>query len=565
MDNSFYKLSETAQYIAETRITDHKIKLCTAYFSSLQSNKNLDLAARFLGEGAFSPVSGKHAALGSRTYSTCAAAFCEIDYEKVFKPCKEALGNAPEAIEKLMSNIEIANRKRSPAELSLTEVEAIYEAIAEVASRADKQYILRTTWKEMTPREIKYFIRIVARGSLRIGLQSGDIIAALARAFNKDVQDLHYVHMITGSMGRTAVLCKNNRLDEASFNLFQPVPFMQASPIENHTVDNFNHYIAEEKLDGMRAQMHISGSHVELYSRDLDNVTHLFPEVAGYFASRTLPDLVLDGQICIYKDETILPVQLLQKRKALSQKMIEKYPALFIPFDLLFYDGTPAFKKPLIERRLMLKTLAKQYHLPVTAQFDVSDRGNVEKLTDRVRAYGSEGLILKKKDSLYEYGQQSRSWLQMKRPGRTLDTVLMYAHGDPGKRSKHYTDFTLGIRVKEDERYEEAFIPIGRMHSNLADAGMEALDSRIKELTVEKYGPTVGLIPGIVIEVTFDAIQVNKRTKANYTLKRPRFKAIRWNLGPDDADMLRDVERMIEARINRKRLKRKGNPSFYFY
>ena len=104
--NTFRKLAETAQQIGETRSTNSKISLCASYFQSIEQDEDLELAAQFLGEGAFSSVSGKRASVGSRTYSTCAADFCEIDYEKVFKPCKTALGSASEAIEKLMHNIQ---------------------------------------------------------------------------------------------------------------------------------------------------------------------------------------------------------------------------------------------------------------------------------------------------------------------------------------------------------------------------------------------------------------------------------------------------------------------------
>jgi len=93
---------------------------------------------------------------------------------------------------------------------------------------------------------------------------------------------------------------------------------------------------------------------------------------------------------------------------------------------------------------------------------------------------------------------------------------------------------------------------------------MKEMNKRIKDLTVEKYGPTLGLIPEIMVELEFDDIQVNKRTKANFTLRLPRFKAIRWDLKPEDADTLKNVERMYEEKINRKRLKQDKNPSFYY-
>lgn len=565
--STFRHLSETAQQINETRSTNAKISLCAKYFKGLNSDKELQLAARFLGEGAFSSISGKRATIGSRTYSTCAAEFCEIDYEKVFKPCKTALGSASEAIEKLMHNIEAAREKRDPGKLMLQEIESIYQEIYQVSSRADKQRILRRAWKQMTPLEIKFFIRIMTRGSLRIGFETKSVVSALAKAFGKNMDDVRYVHMITGSIGKTALLCKNNNLDEANFKLFHPLSFMLASPIESRTVENVDQYIAEEKFDGMRAQAHVSKQQVRLYSRDLNDITHSFPEIVRFFLKKDLPDVVFDGEICVYKDDEILPFQLLQKRmgrKNPGKKILKKFPVLFISYDLLFHDTNPIFEHSLTQRRQLLEQLSNKHELPITNQFTVQDHDHVDELFKRALAHGNEGLMLKKADSTYEYGQRRKSWLKVKKPGGTLDTVMMYAHAGSGKRGGYYSDFTLGIRVAEDERYEEEFIPIGKAYGGYTDKEMKRLNERIKDLTVEKYGPTLGLIPEIVIELEFDDIQVNKRTKANYSLRLPRFKTIRWDLDPKDADTLKDVEQMYQQKIDRERLKQRENPSFHF-
>ncbi|NIV11796.1 MAG: ATP-dependent DNA ligase [Aliifodinibius sp.] len=564
-ENSFQQLAETAQQINETRSTNAKIAYCARYFQALEKG-DLKLAAQFLGEGAFSSISGKRATVGSRTYSTCAAEFCEIDYEKVFKPCKTALGSASEAIEKLMQNIEEAREKRKPAHLSLRDIEAIYKDIYSVSSRADKQQILRNAWKQMTPVEIKFFIRIMTRGSLRIGFETKSVVSALAKAFSKKVEEVRYAHMITGSIGKTAVLCEGDNLDKATFKLFHPLSFMLASPIENRAIENLDGYIAEEKFDGMRAQAHISNQQVELYSRDLNDITNSFPEIVQFFIKKDLPDVVLDGEICVFKDDEILPFQLLQKRmgrKKPGQKIIEKYPVIFISYDLLYYDKHPIFEKKLSERRNILTTLSATHNLPITNQFEVEDHDHLDELFKRALAHGNEGLMLKKSDSTYEYGQRRKSWLKVKKPGGTLDTVMMYAHAGSGKRGGYYSDFTLGIRVAEDERYEEEFIPIGKAYGGYTDEEMKRLNERIKDITVEKYGPTLGLIPEIMVELEFDDIQKNKRTKANYSLRLPRFKAIRWDLSPDDADTLKDVEQLYQKKIDKERLKQEENPSFY--
>jgi DNA ligase-1 len=55
---------------------------------------------------------------------------------------------------------------------------------------------------------------------------------------------------------------------------------------------------------------------------------------------------------------------------------------------------------------------------------------------------------------------------------------------------------------------------------------------------------------------------VNRRTKAGYTLRLPRFKAIRWDLGPGDVDTLKDVEQYYNQKIEAERTDQSQNPSF---
>ena len=420
----------------------------------------------------------------------------------------------------------------------------------------------------MTPEEIKYFLRIMSQGSLRIGFETRSVIHALAQAFDQPMDEVRYVHMITGSIGRTAVLCKNDELDEAVFKLFHPLSFMLASPIESRAVKDLAPYVAEEKFDGMRCQVHADGDQVRLFSRDLNDITRSFPEVCEFFHRRDLPELVLDGELCVYREETIQPFQLLQKRIGVKQpgpKMLERYPVLFIAYDLLHHAGRPAFGEPLTKRRHMLEKLADQYQLPITSQFDVDSYEEVDRLFIRAVEHGNEGLMLKDAGSTYEYGQRGNSWLKVKKPGGTLDTVIMYAHAGSGRRGGTYSDFTLGVSVKYDERYEEEFIPIGKAYGGYTDEELKKLNNRIKELAVDRYGPTLALMPGIIVEIEFDDIQVNKRTKANYTLRLPRFKSIRWDLEPKDVDTLKDVERLYKQKLQRDRLKQAKNPSFLYH
>jgi len=566
MSTSFFELCDTIQQIRETRGTNSKTTIFAEYLSDIDTAEDLELAAQFLGEGAFSAISGKRASVGSRTTGLAASEFCEIDYDKVYKPCRTATGSNSEAIERLLQNIPKAIEKRDPVRLSLKEVSRLFHDLLEVSSRVDKIELLKKMWRKMHPVEVKYSIRMLGQGSLRIGFETRSVIASIAKAFDYKKESVRYAHMITGSIGKTAVLASEGRLEEAEFTLFHPLSFMLASPIESRSVDTLSDYIAEEKFDGMRAQVHHSENKVEIYSRDLNEITRSFPEIQSFFKERALPEIVLDGEICVYYDEKIQPFQLLQKRMGLKKptgKILNELPVLFIAYDLLYMDDSPIFDLPLEQRRENLEMLSERHGIAVSNQFGLNDSDKLDELFDRAIAHGNEGLMLKKRGSGYEYGQRGKSWLKVKKPGGTLDTVMMYAHAGSGKRGGLYSDFTLGISVKNDERYEEEFVPIGKAYGGYTDDELKKMNTEIKKLTVERYGPTLGLIPGLMVELEFDDIQINKRTKAGYTLRLPRFKRIRWDLKPEDADTLKEVERLYKKRVEKERLVQGNNPSFY--
>ena len=523
------------------------------------------MAARFIGEGAFEALSGKSGSVGSRTSGLAAAKFCEIDYDLVFKPCRTATGSNSEVIERLMANIPEACKKRTPYPLRLSDVQDYFDQLNSARSRDEKEEILWRAWSKMTPLEIKYFLRLLSRGSLRIGFEQRSVIASIAKAFQRDKESVRYVHMITGSIGKTALLARENRLEEAKFRLFNPVAFMLASPIESRSVDSIEEYLVEEKFDGIRAQIHVELEQVKIFSRDMNDITNSFPEISSFFKDRSMPGTVLDGEICLFKEDKIMPFQLLQKRlgiKKPGKKIIETHPVLFISYDLLFTDGSTTVELSLTDRRRELESISHQYQIAVTTQYSLKEQSDMNMLFERALNHGNEGLMLKQKDSLYEYGQRKKSWLKVKKPGGSLDTVIMYAHAGSGKRGGTYSDFTLGISVRNDERYEEEFIPIGKAYGGYTNEELRKLNSRIKELTVERYGPTLGLLPELVVEIEFDQIQINKRTKAGYTLRFPRFRAIRWDLGPDDVDTLKDVESAYAKNLEKKPLPQKENPSF---
>jgi DNA ligase 1 len=561
----FIDYCHTITQIATTRSTSAKIALFATYLKTLPSEDDLHLAVQFTGEGAFETTSGKRAAIGHRTIALCAAEFCEIDYEHVFRPSRIATGSSSETIEKLMANLDAARSKRVEKGLPLQEIARIFTQIASLRTRSDKEMALRQAWAQMSPPEIKYFLRILGGGSLRIGFETRSILVAIAEAFEADPEAVRYTHMLSGSLGKTIRMARQSALGQAQFQLFHPFAFMLASPGDTPILQDLNAYLAEEKFDGMRCQVHIDGARVQLYSRDLNDISESFPDLVEYFGQKTMSPTVLDGEICAFKDNTIQSFQMLQKRmgvKKPSTRLVQECAVIFVAYDVVFHNHVPLFDQPLQKRRTSLEVICAQHDIRLVEQYPLSDSSDIERLFEQALAHGNEGLMLKNRESTYEYGQRRKSWMKLKKPGGTLDTVILYATAGSGKRGGTYSDFTLGVRTGAQNEYGDEFVPIGKAYGGYTDAALRRLNEAIKPLIRDKFGPTLALEPRLVVEIEFDEIQVNKRTKAGFTLRFPRFRAIRWDLGPDHTDTVDEVRRLYDEKQARKRLPQQENPSF---
>lgn len=559
----FRKYCEVLNRIEQTRGTKAKQGLFVELLRDLQDHGTLEdgvLACRFVSEGAFDPSSGQTGRLGARSQGMWVSEYCGIDYEKVFKPCRTATGSGSETIELLLTNIPQAIDSRALADTrqpwTLHDMDTSFGLMAQAKKSSDKKELFDPWLTALTPLEMKMALRMLGGGSLRIGFEARSLLQALAVVSGSSLEQIRYAHMVLGSVSETARLVFEDRLDQASFSMFRPIAFMLASPVESMESLDWANVQLEEKLDGIRCQVHASADRVELYSRDLNSLTQTFPDVAAemkHAQSSLESSFVLDGELLAFQKDTqtILPFLDLQKRlgvKKPSTKLMNDVPVIFVAYDLLVLDEKEAFSQSLDQRRSLLTSLCTKAGLAYSRQFEVSTKEQCQHAFDQALHHGNEGLMIKQVSSPYAFGQRSHYWQKLKEPEGALDTIIMYAHAGSGKRGGTYSDFTLGVSVANDNRFSESFIPIGKAYGGYTNAELRRLNQELKKLVVEKFGPTLSLRPGIVVELEFDSIQVNKRTKAGYTLRFPRFRSIRWDLGPDDVDTLHDVERLAQAK-----------------
>lgn len=161
----------------------------------------------------------------------------------------------------------------------------------------------------------------------------------------------------------------------------------------------------EVKFDGYRA-IGVQGSQeATIYSRNGKNFNNRYPHLAEALGS--LPaDTVVDGEVVALDDSGRPDFHTLQHFKASASRIY------YFVFDLLILRGRELMTMPLIKRRELMKSVLKlpSQGIRVSEQFDIT----AENMLSAVRKQGLEGVIAKRKSSLYEAGKRTGSWAKMR-------------------------------------------------------------------------------------------------------------------------------------------------------
>ncbi len=330
-------------------------------------------------------------------------------------------------------------------------------------------------------------------------------------------------------------------------------PLMLAQPLEEAEIEKLDprDFFVEWKWDGIRVQLAAGGGSRRLFSRSGDEIGGAFPDLleAASF------DAVLDGELLVARPGTepveIAPFNDLQQRlnrKSVPAKLRETYPAHLRIYDILYSESLDLRDKPLIERRKHLEgwyLRVRPQAMDLSPVLELGGWPDLKSLREEARERGMEGLMLKRKDSLYVAGRPKGPWFKWKRDALTLDAVLMYAQRGHGKRSSFYSDYTFGAwRPGEDGRPE--LVPVGKAYFGFTDEELRRLDKWVRDNTVERFGPVRAVRPGLVLEVAFDAVHRSGRHKSGLAMRFPRVHRIRWEKPAEEADRLETLARMID-------------------
>jgi DNA ligase-1 len=434
--------------------------------------------------------------------------------------------------------------------ITLSELGEYFDRIAKASGSIDKKNILIDLLRKVDAQGARYVVKILV-GELRIGLQEGLVESAIAKAFGRTVDAVRRANMFTGDIGATALLAKSDALESVRMTLFHPFAFMLAQPEEDpeEIVAALGEgAFADDKYDGIRAQIHREGNEVRIYTRTLDNVTHRFPEIAAA-ALQLDRSVILDGEIVAFSDR-ILPFAVIQTRlgrRKVSEALLRDAPVAFFAFDLLYENGEALFELPLSERLARLRSVVKGGAIRPSDQTPIRDAAHVDDLFDAARARANEGLVVKDPGSIYTPGRRGKSWLKYKKALATLDCVVTAAEYGHGKRRSVLSDYTFAVRRDQE------LVNIGKAYSGLTDVEIDQLTKHFKETTTARYGSVHMVEPRVVLEIAFDRIQESKRHKSGYALRFPRIARIRDDKNVDQISTIDEVRRIYEGQLKRER------------
>ena len=539
VDSEFFEFAKVGEAIAATPAKLEKTRLLADYLRTLNTEQLPIATIYFTGE-AFAQSDLRTLQVGgSIIYRAIMSAAKLSDAE--FRRIAHSHGDAGKTA------FEALDGRTTPESFTIEQSKEFFEQLHKARGPIAKTELLQKRLSILSAREGQYVVKVLT-GDLRIGLREGLVEEAIAKSFEAPLDDVKEANMLLGDIGKTATLASRNELQRAELSIFRAIKSMLASPeptaeaIWARFVDENSRSVvyAEDKFDGIRAQLHRNAERAEIFSRDLKRITDQFPELAEQ-ARRFEVDLILDGEIVAFEHGRKLTFFDLQKRLGRKSEGTDLFagasadvPVAFVAFDLLWFNGRSLLKTPLRERRELLRGFKFPPQFQIAKISSAHSAEEIEQIFQQARKRLNEGLMIKDPESFYSPGRRGMFWFKLKKELATLDVVVVAAELGHGKRNQVLSDYTFAVR---DETSGE-LLPIGKAYSGLTDVEIAELTAHFKQNTIVDRGRYREVKPDVVLEVAFDSIQPSTRHASGLALRFPRIKAIRRDKNVDAIDTL---------------------------
>ncbi len=287
-------------------------------------------------------------------------------------------------------------------------------------------------------------------------------------------------------------------------------------------------YLYEWKWDGERciAYLDPAAKTTELRNKRHVRMLPKVPELVQLHR-QVKKRCILDGELMVMVDGKP-DFATIQRRSLMSNRFrieleAKKYPATFVAFDILWLDGEQLTSRPLLERKKLLQKTVKEDERLAVSRF-VEGQGVA--LFDVAKAQNLEGIVAKRKDSLYIQGKRTKEWIKIKYLQDDDYVVCGYIHKD-----NHMTSIVLG-QYRGDELEYKGHVTLGvggkPFQRILATPRLEGPPFAAAPPPGHGNEDAVWLEPSLVCTVKY-----MHKTK-NGGMRQPVFKGLRADKAPEN-------------------------------
>ena len=382
---------------------------------------------------------------------------------------------------------------------------------------------------EIDPLSCKYLCRIPL-GRMRLGVGDPTVLEAFSfarvgdKSLRKGLERAYNETSDLGLVGKTLWEGGIEAVEGLGVRVGNPVrpALAERLPSAEAIIAKLGRAAVERKYDGFRCQVHKAGDDIRIFSRNLEDMTSSFPEIAeGARRQVALGTAIFEGEALAYNplSDEYLPFQqtVRRRRKHGVEETAAELPLRLFAFDVLYADGERVMERSYTERHAILEHAVEAGDtILISEVHTTSDPEELLEVFNDSIQHGLEGIVAKRPDSPYQAGARNYNWVKLKRAqaGNLQDTVdgviVGYIYGR-GRR----TAFGVGallIATYDPER--DVFPTVTKIGTGLSDVQWREVRERCEPYVSERkparvesnIEPSVWVEPQVVIEVLADEI-----------------------------------------------------------
>ena len=450
-------------------------------------------------------------------------------------------------------------------------------------SQADKQNLFVELIKGTSAKELKYLARIVV-GNLRVGFSDKTILDGISWVLYHDkslrsILDYAYgVRVDLGLIAKIALAKGKKALEQLTSVVGTPIApkLVEREKSTESIFKRLGPCFIQPKYDGWRMQIHYSKKgwlqatdknsreHVAIFSRNMENITQMFPDIVEAMLEFKFESVILDSEAIGFDPKTgkLLPFQetMTRKRKSDILEKAKSIPLKVFVFDVLFLNGQNMLKKSLAERISALEKVLQESKRKNILPAETIKAESGLKITEIFHRFVKEGLecvIAKTLTDTYEPGTRNFVWIKLKAASQselvdTVDAVVLGYYLGTGVRAKFGIGAIL-IGIYDDK--EDKFKSLTKVGTGFKDEQWVRIKTALDSFRMEKVPdnvmidkklvPDVICKPEIVVVVDADSISRSK-TATGLSLRFPRLKEFdRKDKNPEQVTSVKELTDMF--------------------